>query len=79
MLDYPVKYAISGDYLDQIWNPKAIEDVMKHFTPKNMRLDLVSKSINATSKIRLILMHKHNFMSHTLTVVFLLTIFRIRN
>ncbi|KAG7553741.1 Metalloenzyme LuxS/M16 peptidase-like [Arabidopsis suecica] len=48
MLDYPVTHVIAGDYLHQTWNPEAIKDLLKHFNPRNMRLDLVSKSIKAT-------------------------------
>lgn len=48
MLDFPVEYVISGDYLHETWNPKSIKDLLKHFTPNNMRLDLVSKSITST-------------------------------
>ncbi|KAL0732416.1 hypothetical protein Bca4012_008625 [Brassica carinata] len=42
MLAYPV-----GDYVYQTWDPKMIEDLMGFFTPKNMRIDVVLKSIKS--------------------------------
>lgn len=55
MLDYPVTHVIAGDYLHQTWNPEAIKDLLKHFNPRYMRLDLVSKSIKATGSIEMFL------------------------
>ncbi|XP_010480372.1 PREDICTED: nardilysin-like [Camelina sativa] len=47
MLAYPVEHVIYGDYVYQTWDPKLIEDLMGFFTPKNMRIDVVSKSIKS--------------------------------
>ncbi|KAL0797443.1 hypothetical protein Bca101_052617 [Brassica carinata] len=47
MLAYPVEHIIYGDYVYQTWDPKMIEDLMGFFTPKNMRIDVVSKSIKS--------------------------------
>ncbi|KFK43001.1 hypothetical protein AALP_AA1G066600 [Arabis alpina] len=47
MLVYPVEHVIYGDYVYQTWDPKMIEDLMDFFTPKNMRIDVVSKSIKS--------------------------------
>ncbi|CAH8391672.1 unnamed protein product [Eruca vesicaria subsp. sativa] len=47
MLAYPVEHIIYGDYVYQTWDPKIIEDLMGFFTPKNMRIDVVSKSIKS--------------------------------
>ncbi|KAJ4878926.1 Insulinase (Peptidase family M16) family protein [Raphanus sativus] len=47
MLAYPVEHIIYGDYVYQTWDPKMIEDLMGFFIPKNMRIDVVSKSIKS--------------------------------
>jgi nardilysin len=47
MLAYPVEHVIYGDYVYQTWDPKLIEDLMGFFTPQNMRIDVVSKSIKS--------------------------------
>ncbi|CDY54887.1 BnaA10g27980D [Brassica napus] len=47
MLAYPVEHVIYGDYVYQTWDPKMIEDLMGFFTPKNMRIDVVSKSVKS--------------------------------
>ncbi|CAH8339714.1 unnamed protein product [Eruca vesicaria subsp. sativa] len=47
MLDYPVEHVICGDYVYQTWDPKIIEDLMGFFTPKNMRIDVVSKPVKS--------------------------------
>uniref|UniRef100_A0A1J3GIJ4 Insulin-degrading enzyme n=1 Tax=Noccaea caerulescens TaxID=107243 RepID=A0A1J3GIJ4_NOCCA len=47
MLAYPVEHVIYGDYVYQTWDPKMIEDLMGFFTPENMRIDVVSKSIKS--------------------------------
>ncbi|KAJ4866861.1 Insulinase (Peptidase family M16) family protein [Raphanus sativus] len=47
MLAYPVEDIIYGDYVYQTWDPKMIEDLMGFFIPKNMRIDVVSKSIKS--------------------------------
>ncbi|CAN8295237.1 unnamed protein product [Cochlearia groenlandica] len=47
MLAYPVEHVIYGDYVYQTWDPKMIEDLMGYFTPKNMRIDVVSKSVKS--------------------------------
>ncbi|KAG2324039.1 hypothetical protein Bca52824_006767 [Brassica carinata] len=47
MVAYPVEHVIYGDYVYQTWDPKMIEDLMGFFTPKNMRIDVVSKSVKS--------------------------------
>ncbi|CAN7036246.1 unnamed protein product [Brassica rapa subsp. trilocularis] len=47
MLAYPVEHIIYGDYVYQTWDSKMIADLMGFFTPKNMRIDVVSKSIKS--------------------------------
>ncbi|XP_009110970.1 nardilysin-like [Brassica rapa] len=47
MLAYPVEHIIYGDYVYQTWDSKMIADLMSFFTPKNMRIDVVSKSIKS--------------------------------
>ncbi|KAL0884547.1 hypothetical protein Bca101_008528 [Brassica carinata] len=47
MLAYPREHIIYGDYVYQTWDPKMIEDLMGFFTSKNMRIDVVLKSINS--------------------------------
>ncbi|KAF2589374.1 hypothetical protein F2Q70_00038058 [Brassica cretica] len=47
MLAYPVEHIIYGDYVYRTWDSKMIADLMGFFTPKNMRIDVVSKSIKS--------------------------------
>lgn len=53
MLAYPVEHIIYGDYVYQTWDPKMIEDLMGFFTPKNMRIDVVSKSIKSEGTLEI--------------------------
>lgn len=55
MLAYPVEHVIYGDYVYQTWDPKMIEDLMGFFTPKNMRIDVVSKSIKSEGTLMILL------------------------
>ncbi|KAL0690525.1 hypothetical protein Bca4012_090203 [Brassica carinata] len=48
MLKYPITHVVSADYVRKSWNPKAIVNLMEEFTPKNMRMDLLVNSLDAT-------------------------------
>ncbi|XP_010496512.1 PREDICTED: nardilysin-like [Camelina sativa] len=47
MLLYPMAHVIRADYLSN-WNPKAIQDLLKYFTPERMRIDFASESVKGT-------------------------------
>lgn len=53
MLAYPVEHVIYGDYVYQTWDLKLIEDLMGFFTPQNMRIDVVSKSIKSEGILKI--------------------------
>lgn len=42
-----------ADYVRKSWNPKAIVNLMEEFTPKNMRMDLLVNSLDATGTINI--------------------------
>ncbi|XP_010522008.1 PREDICTED: nardilysin-like [Tarenaya hassleriana] len=47
MLAYPVEHVIYGDYVYTTWDPEMIKYLLGFFTPENMRIDVVSKSIKS--------------------------------
>ncbi|GMP35939.1 hypothetical protein CsSME_00008206 [Camellia sinensis var. sinensis] len=44
LLVYPPEHIIYGDYAFKVWDEEMIEYVLGFFKPKNMRVDVVSKS-----------------------------------
>ncbi|XP_021909698.1 nardilysin-like, partial [Carica papaya] len=47
LLVYPTQHVIFGDYAHEIWDEEIITSVLGIFTPENMRIDIISKSINS--------------------------------
>ncbi|KAJ4834406.1 hypothetical protein Tsubulata_007349 [Turnera subulata] len=45
LLVYPVEHVICGDYVYKIWDEEMIKHVLSFFTPDNMRVDVLSKSM----------------------------------
>lgn len=43
LLVYPPKHVIYGDYVFEFWDEEMIRKILGFFTPKNMRVDVVSK------------------------------------
>ncbi|PKU87606.1 Zinc-metallopeptidase, peroxisomal [Dendrobium catenatum] len=50
LLFYSEEHIIYGEYAFKQWDPKLIEFVLSYFSPKNMRIDLLSKSFNKDSQ-----------------------------
>lgn len=46
---YSEEDIIYGDYAFQQWDPELVADLLTQVNPKNMRLDLVTKSFNKRS------------------------------
>ena len=46
---YSEEDIIYGDYAFQKWDPELVADLLTQVNPKNMRLDLVTKSFNKSS------------------------------
>ncbi|CAF2077401.1 unnamed protein product, partial [Brassica napus] len=44
-----IDVSLEADYVRKSWNPKAIVNLMEEFTPKNMRMDLLVNSLDATA------------------------------
>ncbi|KAG4155994.1 hypothetical protein ERO13_D03G145400v2 [Gossypium hirsutum] len=43
LLVYPPEHVIYGDYVFEFWDEEMIRKILGYFTPKNMRVDVVSK------------------------------------
>ncbi|KAL7173019.1 hypothetical protein ACSBR2_032480 [Camellia fascicularis] len=52
LLVYPPEHIIYGDYAFKVWDEEMIEYVLGFFTPKNMRVDVVSKSFAKSQDIQ---------------------------
>lgn len=48
-LFYSEEHIIYGEYAFEQWDPKLVEYVLSYFSPKNMRIDLLSKSFSKES------------------------------
>ncbi|OWM66636.1 hypothetical protein CDL15_Pgr010287 [Punica granatum] len=46
LLIYPAEHVIYGDYVYQVWDGEMIKHILSFFTPNNMRIDILSKSID---------------------------------
>lgn len=46
LLVYPAEDVIYGDYAYKEWDEGMIRDLLGFFSPDNMRIDVLSKSIN---------------------------------
>lgn len=46
LLVYPPEHIIYGDYAFNVWDEEMIKYVLGFFRPENMRVDVVSKSLN---------------------------------
>ncbi|GAB2274251.1 hypothetical protein Dimus_009016 [Dionaea muscipula] len=46
LLLYPAEHVIYGDYAYKVWDGEMIKSILNFLTPKNMRLDVVSKSFD---------------------------------
>ncbi|KAK8601376.1 hypothetical protein V6N13_058910 [Hibiscus sabdariffa] len=44
LLVYPPEHVIYGDYVHELWDEEMIRKILGFFTPRNMRIDIVSKS-----------------------------------
>ncbi|KAK8980390.1 hypothetical protein V6N11_028951 [Hibiscus sabdariffa] len=44
LLVYPTEHVIYGDYVFELWDEELIKKILGFFTPRNMRIDVVSKS-----------------------------------
>ncbi|KAK8921222.1 Zinc-metallopeptidase, peroxisomal [Platanthera zijinensis] len=51
---YSEEHIIYGEYAFEQWDPKLIENILSFFSPKNMRIDLLSKSFNKESSDNLL-------------------------
>ncbi|KAJ7532538.1 hypothetical protein O6H91_13G008200 [Diphasiastrum complanatum] len=47
---YPERHIIYGDYAFEDWDPKSIEDLLVYLNPKNMRIDILTKSFNRSAQ-----------------------------
>ncbi|KAK2997923.1 hypothetical protein RJ639_026079 [Escallonia herrerae] len=45
LLVYPPEHVIYGDYAYEVWDAQMIKFILGFFTPENMRIDIVSKSV----------------------------------
>ncbi|KAE8726975.1 insulin-degrading enzyme-like isoform X2 [Hibiscus syriacus] len=44
LLVYPPEHVIYGDYVYELWEEETIRKILSFFTPRNMRIDVVTKS-----------------------------------
>ncbi|KAL6559607.1 hypothetical protein OROGR_004724 [Orobanche gracilis] len=52
LLVYPPEHAIYGDYAYEIWDEKMIKYLFEFFRPRNMRVDILTKSFKKSHDIR---------------------------
>ncbi|GAB2234121.1 hypothetical protein Droror1_Dr00003358 [Drosera rotundifolia] len=52
MLLYPAEHVIYGDYAFKVWDGELITSILSFLTPRNMRLDIVSKSFDKLEGIK---------------------------
>lgn len=52
LLIYPPEHIIYGDYAYKVWDAEMVKHVLTFFTPDNMRIDIVSKSLNKSKDVQ---------------------------
>ncbi|GAV58620.1 Peptidase_M16 domain-containing protein/Peptidase_M16_C domain-containing protein [Cephalotus follicularis] len=52
LLLYPMEHVICGDYVYKVWDEEMINNILGFFIPENMRIDIVTKSLNTTQDIQ---------------------------
>ncbi|KAK4492122.1 hypothetical protein RD792_002919 [Penstemon davidsonii] len=53
LLVYPPEHVIYGDYAYEVWDEETVKYLLDFFRPRNMRVDVVTKSFNKSHDIQL--------------------------
>ncbi|KAH6828296.1 Insulinase family protein [Perilla frutescens var. hirtella] len=52
LLVFPPEHVIYGDYAYEVWDEEMIKHLLEFFNPRNMRVDIVTKSIKKSNDIQ---------------------------